>query len=446
MRVKKSLSLIFVLVLLLALLPGTALAGGAYGAVSVTVENTTFTSAAQSCDGMTPPSWNGTLLSVQVPINDPDMTMMDAIGAALTAYGYTSEGLYGGYISSINGLAEKQGAGQHSGWMGTINGWFVSMGFNNFSVRDGDAIRVMYTNADSGGADLGGTWLNNDKSVSALGISAGMLTPPFSAGTTSYTLTLPAGTGSVTVTPWAANMNFQVRVKSGAESFDGVRWGPRTLPVTDGDTITVSCGSIDPLWPSMNNGPPPNGAYAENVPGVTYTIAVIIEGGTAPVQAPVFSADLSADPVTYAVGQAATPLTVAAGVSDGGTVTYQWYSNTVSSMAGGTPVGTGDTVIPSTAAAGTTYYYAIATNTQGGGTATAASQIAAVTTVLRGDIDGGGSVNGMDLTLMKRYFSGLTTLSGAQRTAADVDGNGAVNGLDLTLMKRYFSGLISTFG
>jgi spore coat protein U-like protein len=214
---------------------------------------------------------------MQVPITDPDMPMMEAIGAALAAHGSTAEGLYSNYISSINGLAEKQGTGTHSGWMGTLNGWFVSESFSSFAVQNGDVVRVMYSNADSGGTDLGGTWLNNDKSLFALGLSAGALTPPFSSGTSSYTLTLPAGTNSVTVTPEAVNKNFQVRVKAGAESFGNVRWGPRTLSVTDGGTITVTCGCVDPLWPSMNNGPDP-GAYAESVPAVTYTIAVDIEG------------------------------------------------------------------------------------------------------------------------------------------------------------------------
>ena len=374
MKMKKLLSLLLVLVLVLSLLPMTALADGEN--VRVIIENTTFTTAAQSADGQTAPAWSGTLLDTQVSAYQ-DMTMMEAIGAALTAHGYTAEGLYSGYISSINGLAEKEGLGQNSGWMGTLNDWFVNEGFSNFTVGNGDVVRVMYTNANSGGTDLGGTWDNNVKSLSALGISAGALTPSFSAGTPNYTLTLPAGTNSVTVTPAAMNKNFQVRVKTDAEGFDAVRWGARTLSVINGDTITVTCG--DPTWPSMNNGAPPTGNYAELVPAGSYTITVSIDN-PAPVsaQTPVFFTDLSATPVAYDAGQTAIPLTAAAVVTDGGTVTYQWYSST--NNVDFYPMGeTGTSLMPSTVTAGTTYYYVIATNTLGESAASATSQVACVT-------------------------------------------------------------------
>ena len=371
---KKILAMLLAMVTVVMLLPMTALAAGEN--VRVIIENTTFTTAAQSADGQTAPAWSGTLLDTQVSAYQ-DMTMMEAIGAALTAHGYTAEGLYSGYISSINGLAEKEGLGQNSGWMGTLNDWFVNEGFSNFTVGNGDVVRVMYTNANSGGTDLGGTWDNNVKSLSALGISAGALTPSFSAGTPNYTLTLPAGTNSVTVTPAAMNKNFQVRVKTDAEGFDAVRWGARTLSVINGDTITVTCG--DPTWPSMNNGAPPTGNYAELVPAGSYTITVSIDN-PAPVsaQTPVFFTDLSATPVAYDAGQTAIPLTAEAVVTDGGTITYQWYSST--NNVDFYPMGeTGTSLMPSTVTAGTTYYYVIATNTLGESAASATSAVATVT-------------------------------------------------------------------
>ncbi len=95
---------------------------------------------------------------------------------------------------------------------------------------------------------------------------------------------------------------------------------------------------------------------------------------------PVFSTDLSTDAVSYEVGETAvTPLTVTAGVTDGGTVTYQWYSNTTNSPTGGTSVGTGATYTPPTETVGTTYYYVVATNALGTSTATATSSVACVT-------------------------------------------------------------------
>ncbi|QQE80032.1 S-layer family protein [Alicyclobacillus sp. SO9] len=84
-------------------------------------------------------------------------------------------------------------------------------------------------------------------------------------------------------------------------------------------------------------------------------------------------------------GSAATALTVAASVSDGGAVTYQWYSNTTNSSSGGTAIAgaTSASYTPPTTSAGTTYYYAVATNTNssvnGAKTATATSSVAKVT-------------------------------------------------------------------
>jgi hypothetical protein len=74
---------------------------------------------------------------------------------------------------------------------------------------------------------------------------------------------------------------------------------------------------------------------------------------------------------------------VYATVSDGGTLSYQWYSNTSPDTASGTPINgaTGPTYTLQ-AAAGTTYYYVVVTNTNnavnGNKTASTTSSIAAV--------------------------------------------------------------------
>jgi uncharacterized repeat protein (TIGR02543 family) len=372
---KKLLALVLVLMMMLSLLPMQALAAYAPGdQVRVIVENTTFTTAAESADGNTPPAWSGTLLDANIDISDPGMTMMDAIAAALETQSIPSVGLNSGYISSINGLAEFNGKGIMCGWMGTLNDWFTNMGFDNFTVEDGDVVRVMYTNADNGGEDLGASWNNNNKQLDGLAFSAGTLTPVFTADGTSYTLTLPAGTNSVSVSPTAANKNFQVRVKTSEESFEDVRWGTRTLAVADGETITVTCGDI--AWPSMNDSN--GGGTSGTVPGVTYTIAVSIES-LATAEVPSFTADLSATPVHYATGQAADPLTVVADVEDSGSVTYQWYSSVDNSTF--TPVdgATSAMYTPSTTAVGTTYYRVVATNNLGESTTAATSSVATVT-------------------------------------------------------------------
>jgi uncharacterized repeat protein (TIGR02543 family) len=86
---------------------------------------------------------------------------------------------------------------------------------------------------------------------------------------------------------------------------------------------------------------------------------------------------------TYTANAAAT-LTVTAGVTDGGTLSYQWFSNGANSSSGGTATGgTSASYAPPTATAGTVYYYVVVTNTNtavnGAQTAQAVSNTAAIT-------------------------------------------------------------------
>ena len=78
-------------------------------------------------------------------------------------------------------------------------------------------------------------------------------------------------------------------------------------------------------------------------------------------------------------------LSVTAGVSDSGTLSYQWYSNNTNSNSGGSAISgaTGVSYTPPTDTAGTVYYYAVVTNTlssaTGAKTASIASSVAKVT-------------------------------------------------------------------
>lgn len=68
---------------------------------------------------------------------------------------------------------------------------------------------------------------------------------------------------------------------------------------------------------------------------------------------------------SYIIGDAAQPITVSASVTDGGTISYQWYKNTVDNNTTGEKIegATAANYIPSTDVAGTTYYYCVVTNT-----------------------------------------------------------------------------------
>ncbi|WP_017690580.1 S-layer homology domain-containing protein [Paenibacillus sp. PAMC 26794] len=84
-------------------------------------------------------------------------------------------------------------------------------------------------------------------------------------------------------------------------------------------------------------------------------------------------------------GASSPTLSLGATVSDGGTLSYQWYSNVTNSTTDGTPINaaTGSTYDAPTTSTGTTYYYVIVTNTNNGvngtKTATTTSNAAQVT-------------------------------------------------------------------
>ena len=94
---------------------------------------------------------------------------------------------------------------------------------------------------------------------------------------------------------------------------------------------------------------------------------------------------------SYIVGTAATPLTVSATVTDGGTLTYEWFKNDTNSNENGTSVGTGAAYTPATDVIGETYYYVVVTNTNetatGAKTATTTSAAAKITVTADPDLE-----------------------------------------------------------
>ena len=263
------------------------------GTVTVIIENTTFTSASQSKTGSDEPAWTGTLVNRKVELTD-GMTMMQAILAAAekgstSGQPVTIIGAENNYISSINGLAQFHGKGAHSGWMGTLDGWFVSSGFGGFStkdgsLRDGSIIRVMYTNSDNGGSDIGGAIEGDTNTkLKALSFTNGTLAPDFAGTTTTYTLTLNPGATETTVSYTAANAVFQARVY--VNKLKPNQWGYRsgeTMTVQAGDTIYVLVGYDG--WSSMQSGATQT-LYTITVPGTetpssTYTVTFDAQGGS----------------------------------------------------------------------------------------------------------------------------------------------------------------------
>ncbi len=228
----------------------------AIGSVYVTVENNTFTT---EVDGSFP-AWTGKLIDNEKIYIDNSSTMMGSVVAALEKYGHTQTGAESNYISSINGLGEFNG-GWMSGWMGTLNDWFTNRGFGEFTVEngnfeDGDEVHIMYT--CSYGADLGGSWDNNETTLNDISVRAGAkesiytLSPEFNKDTHEYSVSIPVTTNSLFVKPTATNKNYQVRTYLNEYNSTSVGYKrSEAIPVENGSEIIIGVG--DPAWPGMNS-------------------------------------------------------------------------------------------------------------------------------------------------------------------------------------------------
>ncbi len=115
----------------------------------------------------------------------------------------------------------------------------------------------------------------------------------------------------------------------------------------------------------------------------------------------------------YTAGDMAQSLTVEANITDEGTLSYQWYSNTTDSNSGGTVISgaTGKSYTPPTDTEGTTWYYCVVTNTLNGMTAQTTSDAAKIE-IAPAVISFGITVAGIEVT---------------NKNAGDVLGDGKVS-------------------
>lgn len=264
-------------------------AGTPVGTVTVIVENTTYSGAPEGFySNPNDPDYNITQDSIvykeNYTIGDQD-SMMTVILRALADDGYEWTGTGGSKfgISYLSGIAQKGrpdiklaefDGGNESGWMGTLNGFFVNLSFAQFTVQpnqntniqlsDGDVIHVMYT-CTGLGEDLGGTFYNSDTTLKALKVMDGdktlVLAPEFESvaqpgGTYSYTVMIDGDAAELTITTDAANKNYLVKRFLNEKVTDNTEGGSyykstQAIPVVSGDTIYIGCG--EPVWPSMNN-------------------------------------------------------------------------------------------------------------------------------------------------------------------------------------------------
>ena len=241
------------------------------GRVHVIVENTTYLS-----DSL-PASLKNEFINDWYDLTEDD-SMMTVILKALEGKKYHwQDGAddYGiSYLASVEKdggtLAEFTGGG-NSGWMGTLNDWFVNKGFTSFrysdgSLQDGDYIHVMYTT--SLGADLGGSWSNTSTTLKSLNVRGGTLSPAsLSSGVTDYVLQITESDATVTVSYEPTNKNYQARMYLNNYNNENSRYASGSrMQVSSGDIVYIGVGEAG--WPSMN----------EASPATKYTIRVVKQG------------------------------------------------------------------------------------------------------------------------------------------------------------------------
>ncbi|MCL2727282.1 MAG: SUMF1/EgtB/PvdO family nonheme iron enzyme [Bacteroidales bacterium] len=144
--------------------------------------------------------------------------------------------------------------------------------------------------------------------------------------------------------------------------------GIATVSVSTGAVTGVSPGTATILATAADGG----GATATK----TVTVNALVNA-----QAPAITTQPQS--ATYAQDATASALSVTASVTDGGTLSYQWFSNATNSASGGTPVGANSSYTPPTTSVGALYYYVVITNTNnsvnGAKTAATTSAVATIT-------------------------------------------------------------------
>ncbi|BFT69536.1 S-layer homology domain-containing protein [Paenibacillus sp. P36] len=312
---------------------------------------------------------------------------------------------YGGriYTSSdgANWTSQLSGTGNHLYSVSYASGTYVAVGASGTIVTSSDGVN--WTGSTSGIAyDLWNITFSNGIYV-AVGANGMILTSIDGTSWTSQT----SGTTNILYGIGYGNSKY-VAVGAGGTivtSSDGASWTSQTSSTSNelrgvgygnGTYVVVGLGgtilssSDVTSWADRSSGTS-NGLY-----GVTFANGKYVVAGASGMilQSPIVDAltnaatpgiDTQPTGATVNEGDSSPTLSVAASVSDGGLLTYQWYSNTTNSTSGGTAISSATSSIYAapTATPGTTYYYVVVTNTNdnasGTKTATATSSVAAVT-------------------------------------------------------------------
>lgn len=220
--------------------------------------------------------WDGRLLDMCRVEITPGDKVIDVVKKAFEQNNISSTGFEDNYVTEIGGVEAMENS-MYSGWMLTINDWFVNYGIGEFYMKENDIISFVYSNEF--GTDVGSDWSNSSTLLNSVTFSRGVLDKSFEKNTYEYTLILPSYIDEIKITPTAENKNYQVRVYKNADiscdngiysvenekNYEDIISGLKsgTIPdslgycsknsyisIKDGDVISVCCG-LD-YYNSMN--------------------------------------------------------------------------------------------------------------------------------------------------------------------------------------------------
>ncbi|MBQ7820952.1 MAG: S-layer homology domain-containing protein [Clostridia bacterium] len=175
-------------------------------------------------------------------IADVTLRLLDALDI-----GYSHTGSVDGnfYLSSLEDIYLSDGyvldslgefdSGAASGWMVSLNRWFINASAADYEVEAGDRVRWQYT--CKLGADIGSDWQN--PSAEIIGISFlknyGTLSPLFDPDETDYTYTVSSSRKSISFEAELENYWSRVTYEADGEEYKALS----SIPIEDGTLITV---------------------------------------------------------------------------------------------------------------------------------------------------------------------------------------------------------------
>ena len=259
---RRLLSLLLVLVMVLGMLPGTALAAGldtseadfditepdGYVTVSF-VDNGVRPNDATILDEELYGEAVGTIIgATSVPYEEGDtvadvtVRLLNALGVKYKSTGTVDNGFYLAALCEIE-LNDKYydtfgefDAGSQSGWCVRLNNWHINQGSSAFEVEDGDVISWLYTCQH--GADVGADFSSKSAGITNVVLTDASLTLVYDEDAEQYTCEVPKDISSIAFEVELENYASVVTVTVDGEE---VKYRPnQAISVESGSTIVIS--------------------------------------------------------------------------------------------------------------------------------------------------------------------------------------------------------------